>query len=320
MHYTIRHVTNFSYDVPISESVMEARMQPRTEGTQRCHQFGLTTRPASSVMVYRDHEDNFVHHFDIPGRHSTLAITTQALVECTSPPLPTTLDAEAWSALDARCASGEFWELQNPTPFARWTPLLLQLAREFGLARDEEPVALLQRLMRQMFETFEYSPETTRVDSPIDEALASRRGVCQDFTHIFIALVRRLGVPCRYVSGYLFHPADSGDRSSDGATHAWAEAWLPENGWVGFDPTNNLFASERHIRVAVGRDYTDVPPTRGVYKGLSAVRSELAVGVSVGTALPMTVSEQPFVSWVSRSAPPPEETADLAQQQQQQQQ
>jgi transglutaminase-like putative cysteine protease len=117
------------------------------------------------------------------------------------------------------------------------------------------------------------------VDSPIDEALESRQGVCQDFAHIMIALVRQLKIPCRYVSGYLFHADSAKDRSPAGATHAWAEAYLGELGWVAFDPTNNLPGCERHIRVAIGRDYADVPPTRGVHKGEAG--SELSVTVSV---------------------------------------
>ena len=124
---------------------------------------------------------------------------------------------------------------------------------------------------------FTYRQQVTGVDSPIDDALESGDGVCQDFAHVMIALVRRLGIPGRYVSGYLFH--GSGDTSADGATHAWVEALLPGLGWVGFDPTNNVLAGTRHIRVAIGRDYADVPPTKGVFRGRSA--NELAVAVQV---------------------------------------
>ena len=130
-----------------------------------------------------------------------------------------------------------------------------------------------------MWTKFAYVPKSTKVDSPIDEALTNRQGVCQDFAHIMIALLRQLKVPARYVSGYLFHEAESKDRSSDGASHAWVEVLVPKLGWVAFDPTNNLIAGDRHIRVAIGRDYADVPPSRGVYKGDST--SELSVSVTV---------------------------------------
>ena len=319
MYYTVHHVTKFVYEVPISESVMEVRMQPLTDSTQRCLQFGLSTNPSATVMAYRDHENNLVHHFDIPGRHNRLTLTAQALVECLPPsPVPDRLGENAWQRLDDVTARGELWELLNPSPFVVWTPALEAFAREVSLARDDDPLVVLRRLNRQIYDAFEYSPRSTRVDSPIDEALEARRGVCQDFTHIFIALVRRLRVPCRYVSGYLFHQVDAADRSSDGATHAWAEVWLPDLGWVGFDPTNDLLAGERHIRVAVGRDYADVPPTRGVYRGISTVRSELMVGVTVGTASPSSVDALPLTTWTSHETPMGiEGTADASEQQQQ---
>jgi transglutaminase-like putative cysteine protease len=168
--------------------------------------------------------------------------------------------------------------------------------------------------MSDIFGRFEYAPQSTRVDSPIDDALAARKGVCQDFAHVMIALVRQLGIPCRYVSGYLFQPAESAG-SVDGATHAWVEAWLPGLGWVGFDPTHNTPAGEHHIRVAVGRDYADVPPTRGVFKGLSAVRSELAVGVSVGTVEGVVGDPTRFVPWMSREAASPLIDPESSQQQ-----
>ena len=166
----------------------------------------------------------------------------------------------------------------------------------------------------------QYSPRSTRVDSPIDDALETRCGVCQDFAHISITLIRQLGVPCRYVSGYISGEADD-VRSSTDATHAWVEALLPELGWVGFDPTNNLIAGDRHIRVAIGRDYADVPPTRGVYKGMSAVKSELGVAVSVGTTVGMASADtMSFVPWMSREASAPLSDSETVLQQQQQQQ
>lgn len=308
MHYTIRHITRFTYETPISESVMETRMQPRSDGAQRCLHFGLSTVPAARVLVYQDHEGNAVHHFNLPAKHSRLTVTAEALVECGKPPsLPGSLEMSAWNALEEMARTGEFWDLLNPSAFASTSPLLDEFAREIGINRASDPLTTLLGLTTVMFERFEYSPQSTHVDSPIDDALRSRQGVCQDFAHVMIALVRRLGIPCRYVSGYLFRDAGSADRSSDGATHAWIEALLPELGWIGFDPTNNLIVGERHVRVAVGRDYADVPPTRGVYKGVSAVKSELAVAVRIGSVRTSLTSTDvlPFVPWMSRDASAP---------------
>ncbi len=320
MHYTIHHVTKFSYETPVRESVMEVRMQPRSEGVQRCARFGLSTTPASRVKMYDDRDGNTVHHFNIPGRHSRLIITAEALIEMGEhPKLANTLLPGAWDRLDALTANGEFWDLMNPSHFARPTPLLEELRRELRLERGPDPLAMLRQLNTDMFERFAYSPQTTRVDSPIDEALSLRLGVCQDFAHIMTALVRGLGVPCRYVSGYLYRQPDRSVRSTDGATHAWVEALLPDVGWIGFDPTNNLQADEQHIRVAVGRDYADVPPTRGVFKGASAVHSELGVAVSVGTAWAAGSETTPMLPWMSREATPLRDNDANHQQQQQQQ-
>ena len=154
------------------------------------------------------------------------------------------------------------------------------------------------------------------MDSPIDEALSNRQGVCQDFAHIMIALLRSLRVPARYVSGYLFHEPESLDRSSDGASHAWVEALVPKLGWVAYDPTNNLIADDRHVRVAIGRDYADVPPTRGVYKGEAT--SELSVSVTVRPSdRPLPEELMPSVVLQPRLAPPRNVRIDQEQQQQQ---
>ena len=311
MFYSIRHVTKFRYSAPISESVMEVRMQPRSETNQRCQSFALSLNPRARLASYRDHLGNLVHHFDIPGRHQQLTIKATAIVEIAPPALHGALGADAWAALAALIEDGDCWEMLMPSQFARPTAALRELALELKLERQGDPLSVLRELNGQLHDAFDYAPRSTQVDSPIDEALGSRQGVCQDFAHIMIALVRGLGIPCRYVSGYLFHRTENRDRSAQDATHAWVEALLPELGWVGFDPTNNLVAGERHIRAAIGRDYADVPPTRGVFKG--EAQSELSVAVQVSQS----------------DAPPPEEpplTAtteplmDLAEQQQQQQQ
>jgi transglutaminase-like putative cysteine protease len=320
VYYSVRHVTRFTYERSVTESVTEARMQPLSDALQRCLHFGLRTAPASRVMFYLDHQGNAVHHFDIPVRHTQLTITAEALVECDAPPpLPDALPSESWVSLDAMAAAGECWDALASSTFARQTPLLDEFAAAIGLDRTDDPLTTMRRVMAAVASRFQYSPQSTRVDSPIDDALAARRGVCQDFTHIFIALGRRLGVPCRYVSGYLFQEATDTPLAA-AATHAWAEAFMPGIGWVGFDPTNNAVAGEGHIRIAIGRDYADVPPTRGVFKGGSTVRSELAVAVKVVSTRPAETREVvPFVPWMSRDAASPL-TTDIAEQEQQAQQ
>ena len=322
MQYNIRHMTRFIYEAPISESIMEARMQPRSEGRQRCLRFALSTTPSSRIRMYQDHDGNVVHHFNLPGRLSRLSIVAEAQVESASgPPLPAALGHDAWREIDAAAAGGTFWEMLNPSPFVQQTAKLEAFAAELGVGRaGADPLTTLTRINDEIAARLTYSPKSTRVDSPIDDALESRRGVCQDFTHIMLALVRRLGIPCRYVSGYLFQQAEDGVRSPEGSTHAWMEAWLPGLEWVGFDPTNKLVADHRHIRVAIGRDYADVPPTRGVFNGSSAMRSELAVSVRVGASDTGLVEQSPLLPWVSREVTPSLPGGELSSQQQQQQQ
>lgn len=284
MYYSIVHINRFRYSAPIRESVMEVRMQPMDHDSQRCLSFGLSVKPQAKVNRYRDCSGNIVHHFDVPARHSNLTITAEAMVEVVSPaPVPDALEPSAWNDLRFLAEMNEAYEMLLPSHFAHDTPLLDAFAREIDLQRRDDPLSVARHIGSEINARFTYAKQSTRVDSPIDESLESRQGVCQDFTHIFIALARRVGIPCRYVSGYLFH-AGSRDRIYGGATHAWAEVLLPSIGWIGFDPTNNSIVGARHIRVALGRDYADVPPTRGVYKRPKGTTSELDVTVRVSPA------------------------------------
>ncbi len=279
---------------------MEVRIQPRSDGFQHCLDFRLSTSPKAQIMSYRDALGNRVHNFDIPNKHSHLTINAEALVEVTTPPdLPEALGPSAWEELDAMTAQDDYWDVLKPSHFVHPSELLYELMRDMDVQRRDDPLSVLRALNAGIYEHFEYAKQNTTVDSPIDDALRIRRGVCQDFAHIMIALARELRIPCRYVSGYLFHQPDKHDRSTDGATHAWVEACLPELGWVGFDPTNNTVAAERHIRVAVGRDYADVPPTQGVFRGKS--ESKLSVSVQVLPAEVPSIGNEIFLEsdWIT---------------------
>lgn len=258
-------------------------MQPRNDETQRCLQFALSLHPSAEVFDYIDYHGNAVFHFDIPKHHSELEIFSRALVEVLpKQELPESLTPDAWNEVDALGEQNDSWDFLLPSHFAHSTNSLIALAKELDIKRSDDPLTVMKRLNNSVFETFSYTPNSTSVDSSIDEAITQRQGVCQDFSNIMIALVRELKIPCRYVSGYLFHRDDDRSRFFQDATHAWVEAYLPTLGWIGFDPTNNTLAGERHIAVAVGRDYADVPPTRGIYKGL--VDTELKVAVTVSAA------------------------------------
>jgi transglutaminase-like putative cysteine protease len=316
--YSVRHTTTFRYEPAVRESVMEVRLQPRSDGDQRCLSFTLDIDPPANVMQYRDFTGNTVHHFDIAGRHNQVKVTAQSAVELQTVPAPRPSDSGDWSDLDALVAANDHWEMLLPSHFAHTSEPLEKLAKELRCERRGNPLTLLLEINESIYTLFAYVKNSTKVDSPIEEALRARQGVCQDFAHIMIALVRPLLIPCRYVSGYMFHrDEDDKDRSLEGASHAWVEALVPGWGWVAFDPTNNLVGGDRHIRVAVGRDYADVPPTRGVYKGES--QSELSVAVTVSPA--DHIAPEPIApSFVVRSRPVPARVALRPEQEQQQQQ
>lgn len=323
--YSIRHLTRFRYSQPVSESIMETRMHPRTDASQHCLTFSLSVSPRCRVFTYRDHLGNNVQHFDIPGDHTQLVIVAESVVEQKPEvEIPRVLSPDAWDALDDLVSSGDFWEMLLPSAFAAETPALLDLAAKLDVRRRDDPLMLLHELNRRLFEYFEYVPRHTRVDSPIDEAILSGKGVCQDFAHTMIALLRHVRIPARYVSGYLYRSREDHDRSTPDATHAWVEALMPHLGWVGFDPTNNLVAQERHVRAAIGRDYRDVPPTRGIFRGKASSELYVAVQVEAGEKAPALDRKLPIPEdWsvlVERAQQPPERSLPALEMQQMQQQ
>ncbi len=297
MYYAIQHVTQFHYSQPIRESVMEVYMKPRTEGFQRCLRFQMLTKPHAHTFEQDDFLGNTLQFFDIPTQHNHLAITTESVVELTMPPaLPDALGSDAWEILDQKTqSSGEFWDMLMPSDRTESSALLEQFMSEIDLRRRDDPLRLLNEINAKVYQAFDYTPNSTDVDSPINVALESRLGVCQDFAHVMLALVRNLGIPCRYVSGYLYN--NRTDRSVPDATHAWVEAYLPQTGWIGFDPTNNVQTGERHIRVAIGRDYNDVPPTRGIFKGVASTELGVAVHVTPTEAPYAPEHMQPSAEW-----------------------
>ena len=239
MAYAIRHVTRYRYSAPIVESHLEVRMQPRSEGYQRCWDFRLRTAPPRARID--SHRDSWG--------------TTVQLLRRPRPPHPPDDHGRGPRrvpplAADPRTAGGRRLgragrDCPVPRTTGRCSPPASSpaahtpartFAHELDISRLNDPLTTLRELNHALFVHFDYVPRSTRVDSPIDEALESRQGVCQDFSHIMTALVRDLGIPCRYVSGYLYHEDGSSDRSARSATHAWVErASLPGLGWVGFD-------------------------------------------------------------------------------------
>jgi transglutaminase-like putative cysteine protease len=289
MIFEVRHVTQYNYDEPVRESVMELRMQPRSDHGHHLITTELEIDPPSQIFAYADSWGNTVKFFDVPFPHRRLTITARSVVETDPPPpTPDALTMAEWDILASESVKGDCWDFLRPHGFAAPTPALLAFCVEKKVddLRALDPLTAVHELSALIYRCLDYESGITAADSPIDEALLAGRGVCQDFAHIMIAICRGWGVPARYVSGYLATSKDEGDRSDPQATHAWVEVFLPSLRWIGLDPTNNIAAGERHIPVAIGRDYSDVPPTRGVFKG--DAESQLSVGVQVrrATTLP----------------------------------
>jgi transglutaminase-like putative cysteine protease len=288
MFYAIRHFTRYRYSKLVWQSMMEVRMHPRSEGNQRCFVFQLSVNPRARIFGYTDSYGNLVHHFDLPARHGQLTIITDALVNIDDQPqVAESMEYAAWGELEELVEKNDYWDMLMPSHFARSSPELEELAREIGASERDgrSPLAYLRDINSGVHRIFNYVKKSTAVNSPIEHALKSRQGVCQDFAHIMIALVRNAGIPCRYVSGYLYHSSGDAHPAADGATHAWVEALLPGTGWVGFDPTINQLAGEQHIRTAIGRDYADVPPTMGVMKGKAETQLQVRVRVTPSKAV-----------------------------------
>ncbi len=281
----IKHITQYRYADYVRESVLELWMQPQQSNRLRLVSFDLELDPPAQIFSYADSFGNAVYHFDVPHPHAKLGITARSSVESQAPPpLPESLDIGEWDRLRSDFLLTENFDYLHPHGFCRETEKLHAFMAEKGIddLRRRDPLTAIRELHHVIYNAFGYEAGVTRADSPIDDILTERRGVCQDFAHVMIAICRSWGVPARYVSGYLFTDRKHGDRSDPDATHAWVEVFLPSLRWIGFDPTNNTEAGERHIACAIGRDYSDVPPSRGVYKG--EAESQLAVGVSVRKA------------------------------------
>lgn len=291
----IRHVTQYRYASYVRESVMEVWMQPQKSARQRLVSFDLDLDPPAQVFSYADSFGNAVYHFDVPQPHDRLSITARSAVETQPPPpVPEHLDLGEWDRLRSEFLRGECFDYLRPHGFARESEALHKYMTDHDIdgLRERDPLTALWILNQTIYDSFGYEAGVTRADSPIDVVLKARKGVCQDFAHVMIAICRSWGIPARYVSGYLFTDRKHGDRSDPDATHAWVEVFLPSLRWIGFDPTNNTPATERHVACAIGRDYSDVPPSRGVYKG--EAESQLAVGVSVRKAR-AAISEPEFL-------------------------
>ncbi|MFP4312499.1 MAG: transglutaminase domain-containing protein [Nitriliruptoraceae bacterium] len=281
MRLDIRYVTRFRYAGAVSESQNELRACPTTDHRQALVHYHVRTDPASRVAAYRDHWGTRVDTFGIRLPHRHLEVVAEATVETQEPVRP--LTPVPLAALQDPTFHDEHLEFLQPSAHVSWGAGVQAEAGRIAAGVGDDVVALAQAVHDHVG-GFTYLPGATRIGTPVEEILTARRGVCQDFAHLALALLRSLGVPARYVSGYLFAAADAtgSDPGTDEVTvqtHAWVEAAIPGWGWFALDPTNNQHVSERHVTIGRGRDYDDVAPFRGVFVGEQ--RHELEVEVAM---------------------------------------
>jgi transglutaminase-like putative cysteine protease len=280
---SILHVTDFEYDGLVSESHNEVRLRPRDDARQSCLSFRLSTRPASGGSVHQDYFGNWVHRFNVLAPHRTLRIEAASVVMVH--PAPPVGELPSLRELDDRRQdlAEEFFEFLAASRYVPHPAALGALIADAEGAGSGTVAGFARAATRLIHERFRYEKGATHVHSSAEQVLSTGAGVCQDFTHLLLAVARVRGIPGRYVSGYLLPGGDTGDAVSGGlASHAWAEILVPGEGWLGLDPTQGDVAGERHIRLAYGRDYGDVPPVRGTFRGHAGQRLSVDVHVRPG--------------------------------------
>ena len=277
MQFTILHQTTYRYPEKIHESYSIVHLQPRSDATQYCTKFELNVAPRARVFSYADRFGNDVQHFAVLPDHDVLSVTARSSVITVRPVVPPIPAPVTRAELRADPALPWLFDELRESQYIAFGPELRSFAAEVGHP-DDDLVAWFMKAGSMIKHEFEYKKDATSVRTTVDESIRLRAGVCQDFAHVLVALCRVEDIPARYVSGYVFSGQEGAVLGAD-ASHAWCEAYLGSAGWVGFDPTNDTLIDDRFAKIAVGRDYRDVSPVRGVYKGAS--RSTMSVNVAM---------------------------------------
>lgn len=286
MLYKVTHRTTYSYgtDVPVSHHL--AHLQPRQLPRQEVSEFTLAIEPLPVVRSERvDCFGNGTAYFSIGQPHDSLVVTARSQVRVAATPWPAL--TPAWQEVRDRCAADRLTEDSAASEFRFDSPYIPRKAAYADYAassfpKDRPLLDAVRDFTSRIFRDFKFDPRATTVATPLDEVLKKRRGVCQDFAHFAIAGLRSLGLPARYVSGYLETLPPPGKPRLVGAdaSHAWFAVWCPGHGWIDADPTNNVLPGDRHITVAWGRDFSDVSPLRGVVVGGGGSSPKVSVDVA----------------------------------------
>jgi transglutaminase-like putative cysteine protease len=281
MKLRVFHRTRFSYGAAVRESFNEARLQPVNGARQACHSFDLKISPAAQVLSYPDFYRNTVHQFEVTLPHTELLVeATSEVTTSDAPTIPIDAATGKLGMMNSQTEVERCFDYLQPSTYVDVNIEMTRLARDItGGETDSWQAA--QMILGYVHGKFLYQPATTTSHTHMREVLQTKVGVCQDFSHVMLGLCRSLQLPARYISGYLFNGPTEQLKGAQ-ASHAWVEVFLPNLGWLGLDPTNNQVVAGRHVKVAIGRDYADVPPIKGTYRGTG--KRTLSVDVLVTRA------------------------------------
>lgn len=277
--FKIRHITKYNYETPVRDSANQIMLYPIKDAHQTVVQHSITITGDPIVDLYNDIYGNQVGTFTQAKPHQELVIDSKLLVETfeQSTPDNTTSQELQWLELDTLKNKLEFIDFVQQEERFEALPELKKIIEE-ERAKNGTPLEVARHFCNYIYTTFEYKKGITTIESTIDEVWKLRSGVCQDFAHMLLVMLRLTKIPARYVSGYIC-PMKEGMRG-EGATHAWVEAYIPFYGWFGLDPTNNSFVSEAHVKLAVGKHFVDCSPIKGSYRGTSNHTMDVVVSVA----------------------------------------
>jgi transglutaminase-like putative cysteine protease len=278
--FKIQHITKYKYDRPVRESANQIKVYPYAHPQQEVQSHKVVITGDPTVNLFPDFWGNTVGWFMVNEPHKELVIDSQLILNVktatNSNPISVSKFSD-WEILRGAIASDlKMLDLSKPDS-VHAKPEIAAMVNDLRHNRDT-PAMFIQRCSEYIFDKFEYKKGITTVETTVDQILKFKSGVCQDFAHVLLEMLRSTSIPSRYVSGYIC-PNQDGARGA-GATHAWVEVYLPAIGWVGIDPTNNLWVTDQHVVLAVGRHFNDCSPVKGTFKG--PANQALSVLVSVG--------------------------------------
>jgi len=276
--FRIEHITRYTYPAPVRDSANQIILYPIKDIFQEVTRQELTITGDPVIDTFIDYYGNEVGTFTHSEPHTSLTISSRLWVTTHHRQLPGNdiFPGQQWEALKHLAHMVPYIDFLKPEYFEGVDELLAIVQAE--KSKDDTPYQVALRFCRYVYDNFKYIKGVTTVETTMDEIWKLKAGVCQDFAHILTLMLRLVNIPARYVSGYICTHRNTNMRG-EGATHAWAEAYIPDYGWLGIDPTNNCVANETHVRLAVGRNFLDCSPVRGVYKGSSDHVLEVAVSV-----------------------------------------